>query len=110
MHFYVLFFPPELRRALCWCLDCSSCSESYPCVPSLSASFQALEQQCPEMEPMWHAFNGPEFVVLPSSAWLLLAYVLSLASIMEAHAISDVALQPGISAGCVALTGFLAVP
>lgn len=87
------FFPPELRIALCWCLACSSSSESYPYTQSLSAPLQALEQQCPEMKPTQHVFNGPEFAVLPSSAWLLLASILSLASITEACAISDVAYQ-----------------
>lgn len=54
--------------------------------------------------------NGPEFATLPSGAWLLLACILPLASIVEACAISEVALQPGLSAGCVAVMGFLAVP
>lgn len=110
MHFHVLCFPPELRIALCWCLDCFSSSESYPYTPSLSAPLQALEQQCPEMKPTQHVFNDPEFAVLPSSVWLLLACILSLASITEACAIPDVAFQPGFLPGCVAVTGFHAVP
>lgn len=55
-------------------------------------------------------FNGPEFAVLPSSAWLLLAWILSLARITEACAISEVALQPVLSPGYVVAMGFLAVP
>lgn len=55
-------------------------------------------------------FNGPEFAVLPSSAWLLLAWILSLACITEACAISEVALQPVLSPGYVVVMGFLAVP
>lgn len=73
------------------CLHCSSPSESYPCIPSLSASLQALEQQCPEMKPKQRVFNGHEVAALPSRAWLLLAWFP--ASITEACAISEVALQ-----------------
>lgn len=54
--------------------------------------------------------NGPEFATLPSGAWLLLACILPLASIMEACAISEVTLKPGLSPGCVAVMGFLDVP
>lgn len=88
----MFYFPPELRIALCWCLDCSSPSESYPCIPSLSAFLQALEQQCPEMKPMQPACFQWSWGCSPAIQCLAVPGLVP-ASITEACAMTGDALQ-----------------